>query len=135
MTIELHGIELHAFHGVLEHERQEGQRFLVDLELDLANATAAETDRIVAIGRPVLVGISRKWTLARVVSGAEARVGPDAAWDRVAAAARGLGARVEGAELVGLIPDTVLDAVDEARWAALDIGADRTIEARLAARA
>ena len=36
-------------------------------------------DRIVAIGRPVLVGISRKWTLARVVSGPEARVGSDAA--------------------------------------------------------
>lgn len=46
MTIELHGIELHGFHGVLEHERQEGQRFLIDLELDLADATAAETDRI-----------------------------------------------------------------------------------------
>lgn len=36
-------------------------------------------DRIVAIGRPVLVGISRKWTLARVVSGPDARVGTDAA--------------------------------------------------------
>jgi dihydroneopterin aldolase len=46
VTIELHGIELHGYHGVLEHERQEGQRFLVDLELDLADATAAETDRI-----------------------------------------------------------------------------------------
>jgi dihydroneopterin aldolase len=46
MTIELHGIELHAFHGVLEHERREGQRFLVDVELDLADAIAAETDRI-----------------------------------------------------------------------------------------
>ncbi len=46
MTIELHGIELHGYHGVLEHERQEGQRFLVDLELDLADATAADTDRI-----------------------------------------------------------------------------------------
>lgn len=46
MTIELHGIELHAFHGVLEHERREGQRFLVDLELDLAEDTAAASDRI-----------------------------------------------------------------------------------------
>ena len=46
MTMELHGIELHAFHGVLEHERREGQRFLVDVELDLADAIAAETDRI-----------------------------------------------------------------------------------------
>ena len=46
MTIELHGIELHGYHGVLEHERQEGQRFLVDLELDLADVTVATTDRI-----------------------------------------------------------------------------------------
>ena len=46
MTIELHGIELHGFHGVLEHERREGQRFLVDLELDVADPRAASTDRI-----------------------------------------------------------------------------------------
>ena len=46
MTIELHGIELHAFHGVLEHERRDGQRFLVDVELDLSDVTAAATDRI-----------------------------------------------------------------------------------------
>jgi len=46
VTIELSGIELRGFHGVLERERQEGQRFLVDLELDLADTTAAETDRI-----------------------------------------------------------------------------------------
>lgn len=46
MTIELHGIELHGFHGVLEHERHDGQRFLVDLELDLADAAVPTTDRI-----------------------------------------------------------------------------------------
>jgi dihydroneopterin aldolase len=46
MTIELTGIELFAFHGVLEHERREGQRFLVDLELDVADERAAVTDRI-----------------------------------------------------------------------------------------
>ena len=46
MTIELHGIELHGFHGVLEHERREGQRFLVDVDLDLSDETAAATDRI-----------------------------------------------------------------------------------------
>ena len=47
MTIELRGIELHAFHGVLERERAEGQRFLVDLELDVADAAAAAaSDRI-----------------------------------------------------------------------------------------
>lgn len=46
MTIELQGIELHGFHGVLDRERVEGQRFLVDVELDLADTTAAASDRI-----------------------------------------------------------------------------------------
>ena len=46
MTIEIHGIELHGFHGVLENERREGQRFLVDVDLDLSDETAAQTDRI-----------------------------------------------------------------------------------------
>ena len=32
MTIELHGIVLHGLHGVLDEERRDGQRFLVDRE-------------------------------------------------------------------------------------------------------
>lgn len=49
MTIELYGLELHGFHGVLEEEREQGQRFLVDLELELETDTAARavaSDRI-----------------------------------------------------------------------------------------
>ena len=46
MTIELHGIVLHGFHGVLEHERRDGQRFLVDVELDLEHEQASRTDEI-----------------------------------------------------------------------------------------
>ena len=46
MTIELHGIVLHGFHGVLEEERRDGQRFLVDVELDLEHDGAAASDRI-----------------------------------------------------------------------------------------
>ena len=46
MTIELHGIILHGYHGVLEEERRDGQRFLVDVELDLEHEQAARTDRI-----------------------------------------------------------------------------------------
>ncbi len=57
-------------------------------------------------------------------------LGPAEAYDRVAAAVD-----VAGAELVGLVPDAVLRAVDPSRWAALDLGPDRTIEARLATRA
>jgi dihydroneopterin aldolase len=49
MTIELRGIELYGFHGVLDDERERGQLFVVDLELELdpeVAATAAESDRI-----------------------------------------------------------------------------------------
>jgi len=46
VTIELHGIVLHGFHGVLEEERRDGQRFLVDVELDLEHEQAARSDRI-----------------------------------------------------------------------------------------
>lgn len=44
-------------------------------------------------------------------------------------------ARVGRCELVGLAPRAVLEAVDRRRWAELDLADDRTIEARLAARA
>jgi dihydroneopterin aldolase len=49
MTIELRGVELYGFHGVLETERRHGQRFLVDLELGVdpeVAAAAAASDRI-----------------------------------------------------------------------------------------
>jgi dihydroneopterin aldolase len=46
LTVELRGLELHGHHGVLDEERREGQRFLVDVELEPADATAATTDRI-----------------------------------------------------------------------------------------
>ena len=53
-------------------------------------------------------------------------VGPAAAYDLVAAEAP-----VAGAELVGLVPAAILDAVPRSRWAELDLAADRSIEARL----
>ncbi|MCU1499249.1 MAG: Formiminotransferase domain protein [Acidimicrobiales bacterium] len=56
-------------------------------------------------------------------------VGPAAAADAVAAHVA-----IDGCELVGLLPRAVLEAVPEARWAELDVGPERTIEARLAAR-
>ena len=45
MRIALHGIEVHGYHGVLDDERREGQRFLFDVELELGEE-AARTDRI-----------------------------------------------------------------------------------------
>lgn len=57
-----------------------------------------------------------------------ATVGPAEVFDRVAAEVT-----VARAELVGLVPRSVLDAVPRRRWAALDLAEDRTIEARVAA--
>ena len=56
-------------------------------------------------------------------------LGPAGATDAVAALAD-----VAGCELVGLIPHAILEAIPQHRWAALDLTADRTIEARLAHR-
>jgi glutamate formiminotransferase / 5-formyltetrahydrofolate cyclo-ligase len=58
-----------------------------------------------------------------------ASTGPGDVYDFVAARAP-----VERAELVGLVPASVLEAVPPARWAELDLDADRTIEHRLAVR-
>ena len=56
-------------------------------------------------------------------------LGPAAAYDLVAAHAP-----VASAELVGLVPQDVLLAIAPERWDELDLGPDRTIEARLAHR-
>ena len=45
MTIELAGIVVFGHHGYLEEERRLGQRFLVDVEVDVDD-TAASSDRI-----------------------------------------------------------------------------------------
>lgn len=66
LRIELAGIELFAHHGVLEHERREGQRFLVDVELDLADDAAARTDAIEdAVDYRAVVALVREVSDAR----------------------------------------------------------------------
>ena len=54
-------------------------------------------------------------------------LGPAEAWDLVAARVP-----VAGAELVGLVPRSVLERTDPDRWRALDLAEDKTIESRLA---
>lgn len=46
MRIELAGIELHGFHGVLPEERSVGQRFLFDLEVEYASPRSPLSDGI-----------------------------------------------------------------------------------------
>jgi glutamate formiminotransferase / 5-formyltetrahydrofolate cyclo-ligase len=60
-----------------------------------------------------------------------ANVGVETVYDRVAAAAESRGCRVVRAELVGLVPAAVLDAVPPRRWAELDLSEGSTIECRL----
>jgi dihydroneopterin aldolase len=44
ILLELHGLELFGYHGVLEHEQREGQLFLYDVELEVDDG--ALSDRI-----------------------------------------------------------------------------------------
>jgi dihydroneopterin aldolase len=44
-TIELAGIELYGYHGVLEEERRDGQTFVFDVWLEVPDGTGA-SDRI-----------------------------------------------------------------------------------------
>ncbi|HLN18200.1 MAG TPA: hypothetical protein VK277_15785 [Acidimicrobiales bacterium] len=63
-----------------------------------------------------------------------ADLGPALVYDRVAELVRRGGGEVDRAELVGLLPESVLRAVPEDRWTELDLGPTATIEARLAGR-
>jgi glutamate formiminotransferase / 5-formyltetrahydrofolate cyclo-ligase len=84
-------------------------------------ATAVRSAEIRALG--LLVGERAQVSMNLV---APDRVGPADAYDRVAALVP-----VAGAELVGLVPQSVLTAIPEERWMELDLGRDRTIETRL----
>jgi dihydroneopterin aldolase len=46
LTIEVLGLAVHAHHGVREHEKLRGQRFLIDLVLVPDTSTGCETDRL-----------------------------------------------------------------------------------------
>ena len=59
------------------------------------------------------------------------RTGPAEVYDRAVA----LGARIERAEVVGLVPAALLEQTPSGRWAQLDLRPEATIEARLKGRA
>lgn len=99
--------------------------WLEDADLALARrvATQIRSPQVRALGLAVGDRIQVSMNLV-----SPSVVGPADATDAV----RSL-APVSGCELVGLVPQVVLDAVASSRWAELDLSADRTIEARLAA--
>jgi glutamate formiminotransferase len=60
-----------------------------------------------------------------------ANFGPAQLYDRVKELARQQGGEVSGAELVGLVPRSILQTISASRWEQLGLSADATIEARL----
>jgi glutamate formiminotransferase len=100
----------------------------LDAELEVARRVASEVrgPTLRALGLQVGDRVQVSMNLLD-----PAVMGPDDSFDRVAAAARSAGADVAGAELVGLLPASVLATIPEHRWAELDLAPERTIEARL----
>jgi dihydroneopterin aldolase len=45
-TIFIHGIVIHARHGVMEHEAEVGQRFVIDLELSCDLSDSSRSDKL-----------------------------------------------------------------------------------------
>jgi glutamate formiminotransferase len=97
---------------------------LADPDLALAQRIARDIrgPRLRALGLPVGRRVQVSMNLV-----APEELGPAEAWDLVAERAA-----VAGAELVGLVPQSVLERIDPERWAELDLAEDRTIESRLA---
>ena len=72
VTVDITGLSIYTHHGVGEAEREVGQRLVFDISFELDRCDATVTDRldeIVAIGRPVVVGTSRKSFLGKLVGG------------------------------------------------------------------
>jgi 7,8-dihydroneopterin aldolase/epimerase/oxygenase len=44
--IFIHGLALHAYHGVMPHEAKVGQTFTLDLELEIELAQAVRSDKV-----------------------------------------------------------------------------------------
>src|SRR3954463_12010285 len=49
-TFFIKGVVIHARHGVMEHETEVGQRFVIDLELAIDLSESSRTDRLVDTG-------------------------------------------------------------------------------------
>jgi len=91
-----------------------------DLDLARSVASAVRGDGVRALGLAVGDRVQVSMNLID-----PDRVGPAVAYDRVAERTA-----IAGAELVGLVPRRILDAVAPERWGELDLAADRTVEAR-----
>jgi glutamate formiminotransferase / 5-formyltetrahydrofolate cyclo-ligase len=91
-------------------------------------SSAVRSDDVRALGFPVRGGTQVSCNLLE-----PDRVTPLNVYEQVAAALPA-GGRIDRCELVGLVPDALLDAVPRDAWARLDLSESRSIEHALAAR-
>ena len=100
--------------------------WLSEPDLDLAKSIASSIRRpgVRALGLQVGDEVQVSMNLVAPLT-----VGPAEVYDRVASLAG-----IARAELVGLAPQSVLDAVDEKRWEQLNLSVETTIESRLQSR-
>ena len=101
--------------------------WLVDPDLDRAKTIAASlrSPQVRALGLATGEAVQVSCNLVEPDA-----IGPAEVYDRVAAQAA-----VARAELVGLVPASVLSTIPRSRWAQLDLGDERTIETRISGRA
>jgi dihydroneopterin aldolase len=78
VAIEVYGLELRGFHGALEEERREGQRFLFDIELVAHDAgirsdqLADTVDYTAVVERVQAVSDGRRFNLIEALAAAVA---------------------------------------------------------------
>jgi len=105
---------------------------MVAYNLWLAEANLAQARRVAAAVRSPQVRALAFWLRGAVQVScnliAPFELGPAEVADRVSALAK-----VERAELVGLVPKGVLEKIPRERWQQLDLSAEQSIEARLEA--
>jgi dihydroneopterin aldolase len=78
-TIFVHGLSLHAYHGVMQHEARVGQTFTLDIALDVDLAEASRSDKIAhTVGYDQVVEVAsgafcaRRYRLVEAAAGAVA---------------------------------------------------------------
>ena len=100
--------------------------WLKDAPLGVAKkiSTAIRSESVRALGMQI-----GRYTQVSMNLIAPLLIGPADVYDEVAKHAE-----IERAELVGLIPSRVLATIARSRWEQLDVGSERTIEWRIAAR-
>src|SRR5687767_14265472 len=79
-TIFISGLSLHAYHGVMDHERSVGQTFSIDIVLNIDLTEASRSDRLVnTVSYDQVVDVAARAFRARPYRLVEAAAGAVAA--------------------------------------------------------